>query len=99
MKKYVINVPIYESVLFLTVGDKSVDVDDEAVLSVISDGSFRLKIRDSRKSANLLNSIVHETNHLTFFILDRAGMNLCLETTEAYAYLNGYLFEEIYKRL
>lgn len=42
----------------------------------------------------------HEIFHITTFILDRVGMKFKIGTSdEAYAYLNGYISGEIFKKL
>ena len=44
-------------------------------------------------------TIAHELTHVTFSILHRAGVPISFENEEAAAYLLGYLFERVLKRL
>jgi hypothetical protein len=39
--------------------------------------------------------LVHEISHGVFFILDHIGMKHTLDSDEAFAYLQGYMFREI----
>lgn len=43
--------------------------------------------------------IFHETFHLVGDILHTRGISYSLESEEAFAYLGGYIFEEVYKLL
>jgi hypothetical protein len=43
-------------------------------------------------------TLAHEVFHIVTFVMDRVGMSFNLGTSdEAYAYLTGYLTEQIYK--
>ncbi len=59
-----------------------------------------LRIRKLPETAHEYATLAHEIFHIVTFILDRIGMKfVLLESDEAYAYLVGYLTEEIYKRI
>lgn len=48
----------------------------------------------------LMGVIAHEVFHCVTILLDHIGMKMILETSdEAYAYLTGYICEEIYRKL
>jgi hypothetical protein len=44
-----------------------------------------------------LSTFVHEIEHGTFYILDYVGVKHDMNSDEAFAYLSGYIFGEIYK--
>lgn len=46
-----------------------------------------------------LGTLAHEIFHCTCFIMDRVGIKLTDESDEAYAYLIGYLTNEILKKI
>lgn len=48
-------------------------------------------------SASEISLLVHEVFHACCFVLDRAGMKLCKETEEAYAYLISRTTEQALK--
>lgn len=97
MKSFFIKVPIYEVIVKVTVGDKSLTGVSGRAYSV-ADGMYWLRFRDA-KAKDLHNTLAHECQHLVFVILDRAGMKLCHETQEAYCYLMGFMCEQIYKKI
>jgi len=41
--------------------------------------------------------LAHETFHLTGDILYNRGIKYCMESEEAFAYLHGYIFQEMFK--
>ena len=41
--------------------------------------------------------LFHETFHLTGDILHNRGIKYCMESEEAFAYLGGYIFQEVFK--
>ena len=45
------------------------------------------------------STLVHEITHVSQAILENAGIQIRMETTEPLAYLAGYLYEEICKKL
>ena len=98
MKEFFIKVPIYDVIVKVTVGDKTL-TKDAGNVTIASDGCYWLRVNESRRSPDFYNTIGHEVQHLVFEILDRAGMKLCRETIEAYTYLSGFLHQYIYKKL
>lgn len=36
-------------------------------------------------------TLAHEANHVTHFVLENAGVKLCNESDEVFAYLNGFI--------
>jgi len=59
---------------------------------------IRLKLQP--KKYDMMGIVTHETFHATVFILTRIGMKLeQLVSCEAYAYLQQYLTEQIFRKL
>jgi DNA-binding transcriptional regulator YhcF (GntR family) len=93
-----IKIPIYERVLLFII---TYNVDDElahdeqlpseAIVHVNSKGEIVIIIRPD---ANI-NTIAHESFHVTYEILKEAGLVLSPKSEEAFAYLNGYIAEII----
>jgi hypothetical protein len=98
MKSFIIHVPIYEVYVKVVFGDTSIPKDHLAEVIGTSEGCYLMRFRISAKSPDFKNTLAHEMFHLVFKILDRAGMKLTNESQEAFAYLQGYLVEQIYKR-
>ena len=48
------------------------------------------------KTPHDINNMVHELSHATFIILDNVGIDIDVSNNEAFAYLQGYLAEQIY---
>lgn len=60
-------------------------------------GCFGVKLGSKNPTAIWVTDekhLVHEIIHAVFFLLEDAGMVLSLETSEAYAYLSGYLYKK-----
>lgn len=51
---------------------------------------------ESPKKPHDINNMVHELAHATFIILDGVGIDIDVSNNEAFAYLQGYLAEQIY---
>jgi len=47
----------------------------------------------------VVNTVVHESAHLTHYILRRARLPLCEESEEAYTYLQGHIVEKILEKI
>ena len=62
-------------------------------------GEILILISDYPSCADDLVSITHEVAHAVHFIYEMIDTPLCPETTEVYAYLTGYLTEQILNRL
>lgn len=58
-----------------------------------------IKIENFKKDAAGIGTLTHEVFHATEFVLRKCGFVLNENSHEAYAYLNGYLMQEIYKRI
>ena len=59
-----------------------------------------IRLKKVPQSDDEFGYLHHEIFHAVTYILDRVGMKLILgKSCEAYAYLTGYITEEIYKRL
>jgi len=97
-------VPIYGRIVRIVVtkdiklGLRSVDVDadeeDNTMEGCVvegSDGIINLVIRPKSD----INTITHEAFHITTGILSDAGLKLCDNSEEAYAYLIGFICEKI----
>lgn len=66
------------------------DIDDtNDGLSFTTDGSFYIWLPDDYK----LRSLVHETAHIGFFILDWVDIPLFDDKKEAFTYLQAYIFD------
>lgn len=48
------------------------------------------------KKPHDIDNMVHELSHATFIILDNVGIDIDVSNNEAFAYLQGYLAEQIY---
>lgn len=46
-----------------------------------------------------VDSVVHESLHLTAHVLRKAGLSLCEDSEEAYTYLHGYIVTEILRKI
>lgn len=58
-----------------------------------------IRIAEPPKSPHGKGLLAHELFHVVDFILRRIGIELGDDSFEAYAYLIGYLTEQIYKRI
>lgn len=66
---------------------------------VFESGACFIRIRKLPTTPNEFATLAHEIFHVVTFVMDRIGMKLdVMVSDEAYAYLIGYLTEEIYKR-
>jgi hypothetical protein len=100
VKEFFIKVPIYDVIVKVTVGDKSLAPDDAGQAMVVEGGCYWLRVRQNRRDGDeFYASLGHELQHVVFEILDRAGMAMCRPTIEAYCYLSGFLQKEIFKKL
>lgn len=45
-----------------------------------------------------INNVVHELSHVTFYIIDDVNVGVDCDNDEAFAYLIGYLAEQIYTK-
>ena len=70
---------------------------EEVEASVVEDpdGVINLVIQPDAD----INTICHESFHIANGILDDAGMKLCDNSEEAYAYLIGWVAEKVQKEL
>ena len=62
---------------------------------MIPDGSVIILLRSDM--CNNASMVAHESFHATEFIMERVGIEHCRETSDAFAYLLGYIVEEIMK--
>lgn len=59
-----------------------------------------LRLRKLPESSYEYGVMAHEIFHIATFVMDRIGMKLVImESDEAYAYLVGYITEQIYSRI
>ena len=65
----------------------------------LATGEVLIMIGNYPETPDDIVSIAHEVSHATHFIYEMINTPLCPETTEVYAYLNGYLIEQILERL
>ena len=57
---------------------------------------FRLIwLQDVPTTVGKYSDLVHEIEHATFYLLKSRGLQHTEESDEAYAYLSGYIFEQI----
>jgi len=109
VKQVKLNIPIYDRTLIIIVTDnieKSVlkcCPDDAEVTDYMLDGTL---VHDEKGTMILIippdaniNSICHEAFHIAIEVLGDAGLELTDSSDEAYAYLIGWLAEEIEKIL
>jgi len=67
---------------------------------MLSGNQTIIRLKSKPQSAREYGFMAHEVFHAVTFIMDRVGMKLKLMTSdEAYAYLVGYVTEEVYKRI
>lgn len=59
--------------------------------AILNSGQTALWIQD----INDKGTIAHEIFHIACYIMERAGISLCHESDEAYAYLIGYITNKI----
>lgn len=68
--------------------------------AMFSTNSSILRTRQIPKTANDFGNMAHEVFHVVTFVMHQIGMKLVvMKSDEAYAYLIGYLTENIYKEL
>lgn len=61
-----------------------------------SDDDFRLIwLQEIPTTVGKYSDLVHEIEHATFYLLKNRGLRHTEESDEAYAYLSGYIFEQI----
>lgn len=102
-----IKIPIYGRELRIVIckdiqsGFKKLGLEDvngdELEASVVEDdnGVINLIIRPDAD----INTICHESFHIANGVLDDAGMKLCDNSEEAYAYLVGWVAEQVQKEI
>ena len=67
---------------------------------MLENGNVIIYIPNNLKySQYMWNILTHEVFHTTHFIMDRIGLNLSLESDEAFCYLNGYINEKIFEQI
>ena len=69
--------------------------DNPGYTAIIPDGSVIILLRTDKCTD--VSIVSHEAFHATEFIMERVGIEHCRETSEAFAYLLGYIVEEIMK--
>lgn len=62
-------------------------------------GEIILRLKTYPKTPTEYGNLAHEVFHAAEFLLRRINMPLTYESDEAYAYLIGYITEEIYKKI
>jgi len=67
----------------------------EGSFSVEDDGYTLIWVRKLPESVGDYGSLIHEIEHCTFEILNSRGVKHSDDSDEAYAYLLGWLYEEI----
>lgn len=66
----------------------------------LENGNIVIYIPNNLKHSQYMwNIITHEVFHATHFIMDRIGLNLSLESDEAFCYLNAYINEKIFEQI
>lgn len=105
MKIYKFDLPIYYGTITISKGKKLKKVAKEYNLKIdenIEAFTYRIEqhnyVIGVKKDVELYN-IVHEIAHLVNFIYEDHNIKLSKSNDEHQAYLMGYLFNEIYKRL
>lgn len=72
----------------------------EARAVLFSNKASLIRLRKLPTEAHGFGTLAHEIFHIVTFVMDLAGMKLeVMVSDEAYAYLVGYLTENIYKEL
>ena len=84
----------------LTEADPVINMDSNARLLQLTNGTMILRVRNNIDSIFWLSVLQHEIFHAATFILDRAGVKFCLTSSdEVYAYLIQDLTYKIYSEL
>lgn len=65
----------------------------------VPNGATVIRLREIPKSPEQYGFLHHEIFHAVEFLMQRIGVNYDMESSETWAYLIGYLTEQIYKRL
>lgn len=66
----------------------------------LSNGNVIMYIPHNYVEPNfVLNTITHESLHITHMIMDRIGMKLNFKSDEAFCYLNGYINQKIFEEI
>lgn len=105
MKMYKFDLPIYYGTIIISKGKNLKKVAKEYNLKIdenIEAFTYRIEqhnyVIGVKKNVELYN-IIHEVVHLVNFIYEDHNIKLSKSNDEHQAYLTGYLFNEIYKRL
>lgn len=96
--------------LFKNLDVYNIDQEDKKILimeetargraAILSGNQSVIRIKTRKPNYETHSVIAHEVFHSATFIMDRVGMKLKLMTSdEAYAYLIGFITQEIYKKL
>lgn len=77
-----------------------VNVNYGAKVLNLSNGNVIMYIPHNYVEPNyMINSITHESLHITHMIMDRIGMKLNFKSDEAFCYLNGYINQKIFEEI
>lgn len=68
-------------------------------LFYLPSGGFLVWLEQYKGSAQDTDILIHEVLHLVHAVLGQAGLKLCDESEEAYAYLAGHFAREIIKAI
>ncbi len=104
-----VTTPLYDIPIFVFISDdpketikELLGIDDthmdevlEATVFENPEGELNVVVK---KDINI-GTLAHESFHCTVAVLRIAGMELNHETEEAFAYLNGWIVEQLHKKL
>lgn len=70
-----------------------------AAMMVVEGDVYLWLVNDKAKPQNLRFRIVHEIVHIARRVMEEVGIHLSIETDEAYAYYQAYLYDTITTKL
>jgi hypothetical protein len=62
-------------------------------------GYILLDIRKRLNRDELIEVLAHEVSHIVYYLTRDIGLKLSNESSEAFAYLSGYILMKIYKKM
>ncbi len=78
--------------------ENSIDNYDGLSIEVYS-GLYILYMKEKPKKSYHKSILAHEIFHITSYIMSRIDLKLSNDNEEVYAYLNGFITREFYKKL
>lgn len=111
MDSFIIKLHVYPFEVMVSIGQKKTEINKglkkyrlkvnrEGNYTVIFDtGQILISLADLPTKPRQYAIMQHEIFHAAFFLMDKIGIPLNKTNDEAYAYLIGYLTQEIYSKI